>query len=293
MFVPGHNEKLLLSASRSKADGLILDVEDSVLPLLNKEIARRMIIEKVGAGVFKNFLVFPRINDVESGNLLKDIHDLTINGVHGFVCPKVMRGKDVYFISKLLEAIEYEKGFDIGKFKMIPLIETASAVYNAQEICLASDRVIAIAFGCEDFVADLEGIHDSEGLSLFTPRALIALAARATGVIPIDTVNIHVHDLAVLEKNVKVARLMGFEGQLVLHPKELDIVHRYYTPSKKEVSDSLELLSLFEEAQRNNKGVAVMKGKFIGPPVVVGAKKIIDRDTLISEIDDQWFPGTV
>jgi len=293
MFVPGHNEKLLKSAAKSIADSLILDIEDSVLPVSNKQLARKMVVEKVKEGMFEGKTLFPRINDIESGFLLKDIQALTIDGIDGFVIPKVFRGDDIHFIDKLLQTIEYEKGFKIGKFKIVPLIETASAVTNAQEICLASKRVVAIVFGCEDFVADLEGIHDHEGKSILIPRALIALAARSTGVIPIDTVHIDVHNLEELERNVIQARLMGFEGQLVLHPKELEIIHKYYTPSKEEVSDAREMLRLFEETQKSNRGVSVMNGKFIGPPMVVGAKKILERDKLITELDEEWFPGRV
>lgn len=293
MFVPGHNEKLLKSADKSIADSLILDIEDSVLPVINKQLAREVIIEKVKEGMFENKTLFPRINDIESGFLLKDIQALTIDGIDGFVIPKVFRGDDIHFIDKLLQTIEHEKGFKIGKFKIIPLIETASAVYNAQEICLASERVVAIVFGCEDFVADIEGIHDHEGKSILIPRALIALAARATGVIPIDTVHINVHDLEELERNVRQARIMGFEGQLVLHPKELEIVHKYYTPSEKEVSEAKEMLRLFGETQKGNRGVSVMNGKFIGPPMVVGAKKILERDKLIAKSFEEWFPGRV
>jgi citrate lyase subunit beta/citryl-CoA lyase len=281
MFVPGHNEKLLDSASKSNADALIFDMEDSVLPNKNKINARNLTVKKIKEGLFKKFHIFPRINDRESGFLLQDLQALTIDEVDGFVYPKSQRGSDIYFIDKLLETIEYEKGYPIGKFKIVPLIETASAVYNAQEICLASERVIAITFGCEDFVADLEGIHDQAGNSLFVPRALIALAARATGVLPIDTVHIHVHDLEDLRRNVSLARSLGFEGQLILHPKEIEIVHECYTPSKKEVEDAEEMIILFYEAQANNKGVAVKDNKFIGPPMMVAAKNILERDKRI------------
>lgn len=283
MFVPGHNERLLLSASRSNADALILDLEDSVLPVSNKQIARKTILKKVNAGLFKNFYLFPRINDRESGFLLKDIHALTVPGIDGFVYPKAFNGEDIYFFDKLLETIEYEKGFSIGTFKIVPLIETSAAVLNAQEICLSSDRVIAIAFGCEDFIADLEGIHDHKGKSLFSPRAIIAMAARATGVIPIDTVHINVHDLKDLEENVNLARILGFEGMLILHPKEIEIAHKYFTPSTREVTDAKEMLRLQEEAEKGDKGVAVMNGKFIGPPMAIAAKKIIYRDNLIKK----------
>lgn len=283
LFVPGHNEKILLSASKSNADALILDIEDAVLPASNKQIARDKIKDKVSSGLFKNFSVFPRVNDRESGNLLKDVQSLTIERVAGFVYPKAKTGKDIYFFDKLLETIEYEKCYPVGTFKIIPLIETAAAVLNAQEICLASSRVVAIAYGCEDFISDIEGIHDKEGKSLYVPRALIAMAARATGVIPVDTVHINVHDLEDLEKNVRLAKIMGFEGMLILHPKEIEIAHKYFSPSEKEVNDAKEMLRLSEEAEKMNKGVTVMNGKFIGPPMVIAAKKIIERDNLIKK----------
>lgn len=281
MFVPAHNERLMSSAARSEADVLLLDIEDSVQPIINKQIARDMICQWVKQGKFNNHMVIPRINDRESGQLLKDVYQLTIPGVHGFMYPKSKLGEDVYFIDKLLETIEYEKGFEIGTFKLIPLIETAAAVLNAQDICKASKRVVAIAYGCEDFIADLEGIHDEAHESLFTPRAIIAMAARATGVIPIDTVHINVHDLVDLEENLKVAKNLGFEGMLVLHPKELELVHRYFSPTEQEVTDAEDMLRLYELSQTEGKGVAIKDGKFIGPPMVIMAKKVIRKHKLI------------
>lgn len=282
MFVPAHNERIMSSAARSNADVLLLDIEDSVQPTKNKEIARNNIIKYIEDGIFKNHMVFPRINDRESGQLLKDLTELTISGVTGFMYPKSYTGHDIYFIDKLLDTIEYEKGLPVGTFKLIPLIETSAAVLNAQDICKASNRVIAIAFGCEDFITDLEGIHDSEGQSIFNPRALIALAARANNVIPIDTVHIKVHDLKDLEKNLVIAKNLGFEGMLVLNPKELPLVHEYFSPSHQEVEDAKEMLRLADKAKKEGKGVAVMNNKFIGPPMVTTAKKIIAKSKLIN-----------
>ena len=122
MFVPAHNERLMDSASRSQADVLLLDIEDSVQPTDNKQIARDKIIEYVKAGKFGKHLVFPRVNDRESGQLLKDVYQLTIDGVHGFMYPKAKKGGDIYFFSKLLETIEYEKGIPVGTYNIIPLI---------------------------------------------------------------------------------------------------------------------------------------------------------------------------
>lgn len=281
MFVPGHNDKFLDSASKSPADVLLLDIEDSVQPIVNKQVARDKITEWVTKGAFKNHLVFPRVNDRESGQLLKDLMQLTIPGVDGFMYPKSYTGQDVYFIDKLLDTIEYEKGIPQGTFKLIPLIETSAAVLNAQDICRASKRVIAIAYGSEDFISDLEGIHDADHESLFTPRAMIAMAARANKVVPIDTVHINVHNLEDLEHNIQLSKKLGFEGMLVLNPKELLLIHKYFSPSLKEEQDAREMLRLSEEAELNGKGVALMNGKFIGPPMVLTAKKTLKKVELI------------
>ena len=280
MFVPGHNERLLTSAAKTDADVLLLDVEDSVQPVDNKQIARNTIIRYVKEKRF-NQKLFPRINDRESGHLLKDLVQLTIPGIHGFMYPKAHSGQDIYFVDKLLETIEYEKGMQVGTFKLIPLIETTSAVLNASDICQASNRVVAIAFGCEDFVTDLGGRHDQNGHSIFAPRALIAMAARVSGVAPIDTVHIKVHDLEDLESNLILSKDLGFEGMLVLHPKELPLVHKYFSPSLKDVEEAEEMLKLAHESEKEGKGVAVKNNKFIGPPMIEMAKKTIMRNLLI------------
>jgi len=285
MFVPAHNERLMASAAKTPADILLLDLEDSVQPRENKQIARDSILLNIENGLLNNRTIFPRVNDRESGELLKDLQQLTVLGVDGFVYPKSETGKDIYFLDRLLETIEYEKGFPVGTFKIIPLIETAGAVLNAADICGASKRVVAIAFGCEDYITDIEGIHDLEGDSIATARAMVAMAARSCGVVPVDTVHIRVHDLEHLELNLAYAKKLGFEGMLVLNPKEIPLVHEYYSPSKAEVESAKEMLVLSEEAEKKGAGVAVVNGKFIGPPMVKAARKLLLKHKLIIERD--------
>lgn len=282
MFVPAHNEHLMDSAVRSSADVLLLDIEDSVQPIENKQIARNNIQKYIAENKFSNRILFPRINDRESGELLKDVYSLTIEGITGFMYPKAKNGKDIYFIGKLLDTIEYEKGFPLGTFKLIPLIETTGAVLNIQDICGAcKDRIVAVAFGCEDFVTDLGGKHDAEGVSIFNPRSIIAMGAKACDVIPIDTVHINVHDLEELEQNLILSKKLGFEGMLVLNPKELPLVHQYYSPSQDEVNWAKEMIKLAEEAVREGKGVAVKNNKFVGPPMLKMAKDILRKHSMV------------
>lgn len=284
MFVPAHNERLLNSASRSNADVLLLDIEDSV-PGIDKQSARDNIIRYITSGIFKDRAVYPRINDRESGELLRDVYQLTIPGITGFMYPKSVKGDDIYFIGKLLETVEYEKGYPIGTFKLIPLIETTGAVMNIKDICMACNRVVAVAFGCEDYVTNLQGKHDLVGDSIFTARSLIALSARVCGIQPVDTVHIKVHDLDDLERNLVISKNLGFEGMLVLNPKELDLVHRYFSPTKEEVEWAEEMITLSNEAIHAGKGVAVKDNKFIGPPMVKMANNILQKSELVRNAD--------
>ncbi|MBQ4588441.1 MAG: CoA ester lyase [Bacteroidaceae bacterium] len=280
MFVPAHNQKLLDSAVRRDADVLLLDIEDSV-PYPNKQNSRDNIKEFAKRTDLNGKLLFPRVNDRESGELLKDAYQLTIDGIHGFMYPKATKGEDIYFFGKLLETIEYEKGYPIGTFKIIPLIETAGAVINIKDICSACTRVIAVAFGCEDYVTDLQGKHDAEGVSIMTARSLISIGARSCGVLPIDTVHIKVHDLEDLERNLIIGKNLGFEGMLVLNPKELPLVHQYYSPTEDDIAWAKDMIQLSEEAQKDGKGVAVKDNKFIGPPMVKMAQNILNKQKLI------------
>ena len=281
MFVPAHNDRLMQSASRSNADVLLLDLEDSVQPLKNKQVARDKIVQYVRNGLFRDHILFPRINDRESGQLLKDVYQLAIEGIHGFMYPKARCGEDVYFIGKLLETIEYDKGLEPGLFKLIPLIETTGAVMNIQDICKASPRVVAVAFGCEDYVTDLEGKHDIEGQSIFFARNMIVNGAHSCGVAAIDTVHIRVHDLEDLEHNLILSKKLGFDGMLILNSKELPLCHRYYSPSPEEVEWAEEMVRLTEEAVQEGKGVAVKDDKFIGPPMLKMAREIIKKNERI------------
>lgn len=278
MFVPAHNDKLLDSALRRDADVLLLDIEDSVQPAGNKQNARDNIKKYLAEGKLENRIVFPRVNDRESGHLLQDVYQLTLKGITGFMYPKARKGEDIYFFGKLLETIEAEKNIPRYTFKIIALIETPGAVINIQDICTACpERLVAVAFGCEDFMTELGGKHDDKSDSIFTARAMIAMGAKANKVIPIDTVHIKVHDLEDLERNLIIGRNLGFEGMLVLNPKELPLVHKYYSPTEDEISWAKEMLQLSDEAVANDQGVAVKDNKFIGPPMVKMAKNILRK----------------
>ena len=282
MFVPGHNEKFILNAASSDADVILLDVEDSVMPATNKQLARDNIKRHIEEKTFSGSDVFVRINEFSSGHLLQDIMQLSIEGITGFLLSKANSVEDIVLLDKLLALIEIERGIPLGEFKIIPILETAESIINSNEIAQASKRIIAIGFGSEDYVSDLDGLRDFDtNTSIFAPRAWVAMVARANNLIPIDAAYIKVHDLEGLQKHINVGRTLGYAGMWVLNPKQNKFVNESYAPSEEEVSEAYEILRLYDEAIKLNKGIAIINGKFIGPPLVVKAKHILDKVKLI------------
>jgi len=285
LFVPGNNEKLMHKAAKTKADAIIFDLEDSVLDSA-KQQARDIIKKILKTSLFDKFYIFIRLNDRCSGYLQQDLDQLLHEKITGFIFPKVYTGDDIIQFEKKLENREITAGFKKDKFKIIPLIETASAVLHAEDICRSSKRIIALCLGSEDLCADLHGVNELSHSALLVPRSLCVMAARAAGVIPIDTLHINVHDFDDLENELKLARNLGFEGKLLLHPKEIDLTHKYFTPSKQEYEKARKVMKLSNDASKQNIRVAIIDDTFIGPPMVRQAEDTISRFDKITEWEE-------
>lgn len=282
MFVPGHNEKLIYSAAKSDADAIIFDLEDSVQPSSNKPIARKLIIEKSHLPIFNHFHKFVRINEISSVYFLQDILQLTEANIDGFLLSKTNTAEDLKYLDRLLTSIELERGFEQGRFKIIPILESALSIVNIKEISISSNRIVALGFGSEDFVTDIQGVRDFDNnLSINYPRSIVPIHARANGLEAIDAAYIKVHDLEGLKKHTKTGKKLGYSGMWVLHPKQNNNVNETYSPTEQEYIDAKEFLELYERAKQENKGVAIIDGKFVGPPLITKSKGIIAKMKLI------------
>lgn len=282
MFVPGHNEKLIESAVKSTADALIFDLEDSVQPESNKLIARGVIVDKSKGKEFDRFQKFVRLNEIETEFFLQDVLTVTHGNIDGFLLSKTNSKEDVQYLDQLLTSIEKDRKLDAGKFSIIPILESALSIVNINEIALSSKRIIALGFGSEDYVSDIQGIRDFEtNQSISFPRQLVPIVARAHGLEAIDAAYIKVHDLEGLERHLQTGKVLGYGGMWILHPKQNELANEVFSPTEQEYKDSVNFLRLYEEAKKINKGVAIIEGKFVGPPLITKSKDIIARVELI------------
>ena len=277
LYIPSQKLNYIESASNCNADTLVLDLEDSCQPDSNKIIGRENIVKALKSGIFGKRIVLVRINPRKTGFMFDDLNTITSEELDGIHYPMTATKEDVIFLDNLLTEIEMSKGFEVGKFKIFPVIETGQGLMNALEIAQASKRNIALGFGGEDFATDIGCIRDKENISIQIPRQTVVFAARSTGIPPIDTPHIDVHDLDGLDKHVAQARLLGFEGIQMLSPKEIEICHKHYTPTFKEIEEAREMVSMYDDAIKKDSGVVIVNKKFVSPPTYKRALKLLER----------------
>lgn len=274
-FVPGYINKFLEKAKTFDSDALILDLEDSV-PEIYKEEARSNIRKVLSEGGYSQ-QIYIRVNAMDTGFLEEDLEAMMLDRVDGFMFTKVETPEDIVFLDKRLGELEAKFGFPRGKFKMCPLIECAIAVVKSYEIALASSRMVALVFGGEDYLNDLDGLHKEHGTSLLVPRSNIVIAARAAKVEVIDTPFLDIHDLKGFKKEVEQARELGFTGTLIIHPTQIGIANRAFSPSDIEIIEAKRIMEAIKESTEKGLGVALLDGKLIGPPMLKRAKRVLEK----------------
>lgn len=271
LFVPGENAAVTKKAVSSAADCVILDLEDAVA-VSEKASAREAVKESL-----KNFAndkqLIVRINDLDSPYWEADLAVAVAGGAAGIMLPKAGSGKD---IATLCEKIREFSGAKEPDFEVFPLIETASGVQFAYEIASADHLVTALAFGSIDFSLDIGCELTAGGLELLFARSQIVIASRAAGIEgPIDAVYPDLTNAEGLEREARSARQLGFKGKLIIHPKQMSIVHEAFSPSGKEIEQAKEIVSAFEEAEKNGVASIQIQGQFVDYPVYKKAKNIV------------------
>lgn len=286
MYVPAYREKFIEKSLTAPADAIIYDLEDSV-PAVFKPEARKILRSYIEKGAFKNRTVFVRLNPLESNMLSEDLKYVLHEDITGFMPSKIYTAADMDYYDKLITQLEAENNIPAGHFKLTPLIETTSAVMDIYNIAKQTKRTVAVCFGGEDFLNDLEGLHKEPPRSLDYPRAAIAIAARAAGVQPIDTPYLAIHNEEGFIKEENISFEMGFAGIQILSPRQIPLANQCFTPDAEEVERSKAIVEACKQSAAEGSGVAMYKDKMIGPPMRKRAEKVLETMELIRQHEEK------
>lgn len=273
MFVPGANAAMLRDAPLYGADSVMFDLEDAV-SLNEKDSARTLVHFALKTFDYSAIETVVRINGLDTVGAL-DIEAMVLAGVNVIRLPKTETAQDIIDVAAVITQVEEENDLPVGTTKMMAAIESAEGVLNARDIATASDRLIGIALGAEDYVTNMKTRRYPDGQELLFARSMILHAARAAGIAAIDTVFSDINDTDGFIAETTRIKQLGFDGKSVINPRQIPLVNGIYAPSKAEIQQAKEVIWAIREAESKGSGVISLNGKMVDKPIVERAERVI------------------
>lgn len=292
LFVPANSWRMITTAATEAGDAVILDLEDAC-PVAEKETGRVFARDSIPMLKEKGLEVFVRINGFETGWTEEDLSYVVVPDLDGVMLPKSESKDDMARLDQLLQGEEKKKGVEANRIVILPLLETPKGIARVAEIISGSPRVIGVSFGAGDYSREIGagmGVTSLSAEDFFLmasyPRAALALAARAAGVLAIDSPFFGlVIDTESLSKEARKVKLMGFTGKLLTHPRHVEPVNKAFSPSKEEVEFATRVIKAYEEAKAKGLGATSLGGRMIDHgsyrralSLISTAEKIADRE---------------
>ena len=280
MFVPVNVERFVARAGTRGADGLILDLEDSIAPG-DKDSARALVPATI-----------QRLRKESRGDLLVRINqplELAVRDLEAAVQPDVAAimvtkaegPEHLRLLDELVSRLEAQRGLPDGGIRFIALVESPAAVLQAHAIAKATPRTVGMSLGAEDYATAVGG-KPSEDL-LLMPKQQILQAARAAGILPMGTIGTlaDFSDLAGYERMVRRSAAFGFVGSSAIHPTQVPVLNAAFSPSAAEVVEAETMVALDAKARAEGRGSFQIDGRMIDIPVVDRAKALLVRAAAI------------
>jgi citrate lyase subunit beta/citryl-CoA lyase len=275
LFVPANNRRFIEKAHTRAADGIILDLEDSV-PAAERPQARLALMESVALAARGGADILVRIN-ANPEDAQADLEAAVHPGVRALLVPKVEGAEGLRALSEQVLRLESRRALAPGSVGFVVLIESASGLLNAEAIARADERIVAMELGGEDFALSTGMVPDAETLSV--PKQMVLYAARAAGRIPLGILG-SIADYADTDAYRRVAeqsRRFGFEGAACIHPSNVPILNQVFTPTQAQAEHARRLVEAYADAQRSGSGALSIDGKMIDVPIVERARALLAR----------------
>ena len=279
IFVPGNRPNMLERALTFDADIIMVDLEDSVPPaekVAAREVAREWVPRLVKEAPRSSRKIMVRVNPLDTGLTQDEVAAVAGTDLYGISLGKPESVWDIREADRILSAVEASAGLEPGSLKLIPWIENAKAVMAAQQLGAASTRIVALAFGAEDYTNDLGVQRTDSGEEVFYPRSGVPVAARAAGVASLDSPFVAFRDPAGLRRDAQVARQMGYTGKFAIHPSQIKVINETFSPSVDEMAYARQVVEAWDRAEAEGRGSADLDGRMIDVPVIKRAQNLLE-----------------
>jgi len=273
LYLPGTEPRYTINAGLHGPDAIILDLEDSV-PYGEKDAARILVRNTLRAVNFGGCERMVRINQLPLG--LEDLAEIVPEAPDLILIPKVEHPGQVTQVDRMISELKVRHQLN-RPIWLMPILESGQGIENAAAIAAATENVVALTIGLEDYTADLGVAKTTEGRESLYARTRLVNAAKAAGIQAIDSVYGDVADTEGLKRWGEASRGLGFEGMGCIHPAQIPVIHAAFAPSPSEIEMAQKIVGAFEEAQQRGVAVVSLGSKMIDPPVVQRAMRLVTR----------------
>ena len=285
-FVPGNRRDMLQKSRDFRADALVADLEDSVPPA-EKSAARDLVAELVPTLSQRGQKVMVRVNSLDTGRTAGELQEVVSPQLYGVSLGKVDSPWHIRECHRLLSVEEARKGMEQGTIKIVPWIESAVGILSASAIASASSRVVAMAFGAEDFTNDMGLQRTAGGEEIAFPRALVPIAARAAGIVALDTPYVRFRDEDGLRREAESAARLGYKGKFAIHPAQLETINAVFTPREEDLDYARRVVAAWEESEGQGRGALALDGNMVDVPVVKRAYNLLELAREIARMEKE------
>ena len=269
LYLPASNARALAKARTLEADALILDLEDAVAPDA-KEIARQQVVEAVREGGFGQREVVIRVNGLDTPWGAGDLGAVAGAGSDAVLLPKVSTPDQV--IDALARLDEAGAPADLPLWIMA---ETPRGILDSHAIAGAHPRLAVMVLGTSDLAKELRLPARSDRLGLLGALSHCVLAARAHGLEILDGVHLDLADEAGFEFACEQGRDLGFDGKTLIHPRQLAVANRVFSPTAEAVERARRIIDAWSEARAAGRGVVVVDGRLVENLHVEEAQRVL------------------
>ena len=273
LFVPATSERFVAKGPDVGADGLVLDLEDSVAASA-KESARAAVPDIVRGFAARGADTLVRIN--RPWRLaVRDLEAAVVPELDALLCPMVDSAEHVVALGETVAELEAERGIPAGRIRLCLAVETAKGYLNLREIARADPRSVALSLGSEDFGLSMGMMPDEE--TLYGPKQQVVACAAEAGLLPMGFVGsiAEFRDIDAFRRIVRRSKKMGLMGATCIHPNQVRVCNEEFGPTEEDIEAARRVVAAYDEAQARGEGAISVDGRMVDVPVAERARAVL------------------
>jgi citrate lyase subunit beta/citryl-CoA lyase len=285
LILPVNAPRFVEKAHLRGADAIMLDLEDSVPPG-EKDAARRLIPDAARLVARGGGEVLVRINH-DAGLLLEDLQAAVHPGLDGICFPKAESAAEVARLDGEISRLERAGGIAPGRIALDLLVESPRGLLDLEALAAASPRVRTMTLGPEDYCLELGVEPSADGLELLYGVSKVVTVCRAAGISPMGLLGsiANFQDLYVFERGAIRARDLGCVGASCIHPNQVTVLNRVFSPAPYALEFARTAVEAFEEGLRRGTASVSVAGMMVDTPVYRRARRILEQAAAVAAVE--------